>query len=79
GEVREAMEDLRGVGVDIVTVGQYLRPTKDQLPVEEFWDTSDFEEVERAGEEMGFSSVVAGPFVRSSYGAKETYLEAESR
>ncbi|MBS3735590.1 MAG: lipoyl synthase [Candidatus Bipolaricaulota bacterium] len=79
GEVREAMEDLRSVGVDIVTVGQYLRPTPDQLPVEEYWDSSDFEEVKRRGERMGFSSVVAGPFVRSSYRAKETYLQAECR
>ncbi|MCF7890786.1 lipoyl synthase [Candidatus Bipolaricaulota bacterium] len=78
-EVRGAMEDLRGVGVDIVTVGQYLRPTEEQLPVEEFWNTSDFEALKRAGEEMGFSSVVTGPFVRSSYKARETYLEARSR
>lgn len=79
GEVREAMEDLRSVGVDIVTVGQYLRPTQDQLPVKEYWHSSDFEEVKRTGEEMGFSSVVAGPFVRSSYRAKETYLKAKRR
>lgn len=79
GEVRQAMQDLRGVGVNILTVGQYLRPTKDQLPVVEYWDSSDFEELERAGKEMGFSSVVAGPFVRSSYRAKETYRKAERR
>lgn len=78
-EVKKSMEDLREVGVDIVTLGQYLRPTEDQLPVEEFLDTSDFEALKRVGEELGFSSVVAGPFVRSSYRAKETYLKARSR
>ncbi len=78
-EVKESMEDLREVGVDIVTLGQYLRPSEDQLPVEEFIDTSDFEALKRAGEELGFSSVVAGPFVRSSYKARETYLKAQSR
>lgn len=78
-EVKQSMEDLREVGVDIVTLGQYLRPSEDQLPVEEFLDTSDFEALKRTGEELGFSSVVAGPFVRSSYGAKETYLKARTR
>lgn len=78
-EVRDAMADLRGVGVDIVTIGQYLRPTKDQLPVEKFLETSYFESLKQIGGEMGFSSVISGPFVRSSYKAKETYLKAVSR
>lgn len=78
-EVRGAMKDLRRAGVDIVTVGQYLRPTKKQLPVEEFLDTSYFETIKRAGDKMGFSSVIAGPFVRSSYKAKETYMKAVRR
>lgn len=78
-EVKGAMADLREVGVDIVTIGQYLRPTKDQLPVKEFLETSYFESLKRTGGEMGFSSVIAGPFVRSSYKAKETYLKAVGR
>ena len=75
-EVVESLKDLYRVGVDIVTIGQYLRPTEDQLPVDEFLSDSKFEEFERIGEEIGFASVVAGPFVRSSYKAKETYLKA---
>ena len=77
GEVVKSLKDLYRVGVDIVTIGQYLRPTKDQLPVQEFLDSSEFKDLERVGEEIGFTSVVAGPFVRSSYRAKETYLEAQ--
>ena len=75
-EVIETMEDLRRSGVDIVTIGQYLRPTEAQLPVEKFWKESEFEDLKVIGEELGFSGVVAGPFVRSSYKAKETYLKA---
>ncbi len=78
GEVVEALEDLRRVGVDIVTIGQYLRPTEDQLPVERFWEVAEFKEVSKIGEEMGFC-VVSGPFVRSSYKARETYLRAVER
>jgi len=76
-EVVKSLKDLYRVGVDIVTIGQYLRPTKDQLPVQEFLDSSEFKDLERVGEEIGFTSVVAGPFVRSSYRAKETYLKAQ--
>lgn len=75
-EVIQAMEDLRNVNVDIVTLGQYLRPSKDQLPVKKFWEVSEFEELKEIGEELGFSGVVSGPFVRSSYKAKETYIKA---
>ncbi len=75
-EVIETLDDLRRAEVDIVTLGQYLRPTKEQLPVERFWEISEFEELKRRGEEMGFSGVVSGPFVRSSYQARETYLKA---
>ncbi|MFB6290482.1 MAG: lipoyl synthase [Candidatus Bipolaricaulia bacterium] len=74
-EIERTLEDLYRVGVDIVTIGQYLRPTEDQLPVERFWDSTAFEELEDTAEEMGFKNVIAGPFVRSSYKAKEVYLE----
>lgn len=76
-EVIEAMKDLRRSGVEIVTLGQYLRPTGKQLPVEKFWELSEFEELKEVGRDMGFSGVVSGPFVRSSYKAKETYLKAQ--
>ncbi len=75
-EVVGAMEDLREVGVDIVTLGQYLRPSEDQLSVEKFWETSEFAELGDIARDLGFSGVVSGPFVRSSYKAKETYLKA---
>jgi lipoic acid synthetase len=78
-EVVEAMEDLRGAGVDILTVGQYLRPSKGQLPVERFWGSSEFDRIKQVGEKKGFSSVLAGPFVRSSYRAKETFRKAKDR
>lgn len=74
-EVIETLEDLRHNGVDIVTLGQYLRPTEEQLPVEKFWEVSEFDDLKRRGEELGFSSVVAGPFVRSSYRAREAFLK----
>ncbi len=75
-EVIQTMEDLRSVNVDIVTLGQYLRPSGDQLPVKKFWEVSEFKELNDIGEELGFSGVVSGPFVRSSYKAKETYIKA---
>ncbi len=75
-EVISAMEDLREVGVDIVTLGQYLRPSEDQLPVEKFWEASEFTELGEIARDLGFSGVVSGPFVRSSYKAKQTYLKA---
>ena len=78
GEVIAAMEDLRRVDVDIVTIGQYLRPTKEQLQVEKFWEADELEDLKRRGEQMGFSAVIAGSFVRSSYKAKETFLKAKS-
>ncbi|MEF8726135.1 MAG: lipoyl synthase [Candidatus Bipolaricaulota bacterium] len=75
-EVVKTMEDLKRAGVDIVTIGQYLRPTEAQLPVEKFWKRSEFENLKVIGNKLGFSGVVSGPFVRSSYKAKETYLKA---
>ncbi|MCG3172521.1 MAG: Lipoyl synthase [Myxococcota bacterium] len=67
----EVMRDLRGAGVNIVTIGQYLRPGKLQLPVERYWTPEEFDELRQAGEAMGFSHVAAAPFVRSSYRAWE--------
>lgn len=75
-EVIKTMEHLRESGVDIVTIGQYLRPTEAQLHVEKFWKRSEFENLKVIGNKLGFSGVISGPFVRSSYKAKETYLKA---
>jgi lipoic acid synthetase len=72
-ELRSVLRDLRGVGVDVLTLGQYLRPSLAQLPVERFVPPEEFAEWGRVGREMGFLSVASGPFVRSSYNAAEVY------
>ena len=68
-EIIETMKDLRNVGVDIVTLGQYLQPTKKHLTVKDFITPEDFKEYEVIGKEMGFRHVESGPLVRSSYKA----------
>ena len=70
-EVLGALADLRAVGVDIVTLGQYLRPTSSHLPVARWWGPEEFEELGRAGRAMGFAHVEASPLTRSSYHAKQ--------
>jgi lipoic acid synthetase len=65
--------DLRAADVDVLTLGQYLRPTLAQLPVERFVPPEEFEALGRRAREMGFLSVASGPFVRSSYNAAEVY------
>ena len=68
-EIIETMRDLRNVGVDIITLGQYLQPTKKHLTVKDFITPEDFKEYEVIGKEMGFRHVESGPLVRSSYKA----------
>lgn len=70
-EVLGVFRALRGAGVDVVTVGQYLRPSAWNLPVVEYATPERFASLEARGMEMGFSAVFAGPFVRSSYRAEE--------
>ena len=70
-EVIETMEDLRSVGVSIMTLGQYLQPTPKHLPVAEFVEPSKFEEYKATGLSMGFRYVESGPLVRSSYHAEK--------
>jgi lipoyl synthase len=72
-EIREALADLRARRVDIVTFGQYLRPTQNHLPVERFVTPEEFAEYRRIGLEMGFLEVVSGPLVRSSYRADRVF------
>jgi lipoic acid synthetase len=76
-EVLSTLADLRAVGVDIVTVGQYLRPSRRHLPVARFWTPEEFESVRRAGMAMGFTHVQASPLTRSSYHARQA-AEASS-
>jgi lipoic acid synthetase len=66
-EVRSALTDLRSVGVDIVTLGQYLRPSAQHLPVARWWTPAEFDAVRADADAMGFAHVEAGPLVRSSY------------
>jgi lipoic acid synthetase len=75
GESFEEMVDAFGIlrehGVQVLTVGQYLRPTENHLPVDRYWHPDEFEALERAAYELGFESVASGPLVRSSYHADQ--------
>jgi len=70
-ELVATLIDLRGVGVDIVTIGQYLRPTTNHLPVARWVTPAEFAELKRIGEALGISHVESGPLTRSSYHARE--------
>lgn len=76
-EVKEAMVDLRSVNCDILTLGQYLQPSKSYFPVEEYIALERFEEYKRLGLELGFKVVTSGPLVRSSYKAADTFKELQ--
>jgi lipoic acid synthetase len=73
-EVVAAMRDLRDVGVDFLTIGQYLRPTPKHIDVAEFIPPEQFAAYEKAGLDLGFEYVASGPLVRSSYKAGEFFL-----
>ena len=81
GESKEELLDAFGVlrehGVQVLTVGQYLRPTENHLPVVRYWHPDEFVELEREAYAMGFESVAAGPLVRSSYHAEQTLKDAK--
>ncbi len=78
-EMAVAMDDLRAVGVEILTIGQYLRPSTWHLPVDEYMHPSVFKKLETLGLEKGFLTVPSGPLVRSSYKAAEHFLEGVIR
>lgn len=73
-EVYEAMQRLRDAEVDVVTFGQYLRPTKKHAPVDRYVSPEEFARYKDAGEKMGFRYVASGPLVRSSYRAAEAFM-----
>jgi len=75
-EVVATMADLRGVGVSIVTVGQYLRPSRDHLPVSRYWAPEEFDRLRKAGTQLGVAHVEASPLTRSSYHAREAAMAA---
>lgn len=70
-EVKEVMRDLRAWDVDILTVGQYLQPSRSHLPIEKYYNLEEFAEIKRFGLEIGFKWVESAPLVRSSYHAAE--------
>jgi lipoic acid synthetase len=72
-EIVQVLEDLRAVGVDIVTLGQYLQPTRRHKPVDRFVSPEGFRRLEVLAREMGFPVVYAGVFVRSSFNAGEVF------
>ena len=74
-EVIQTMDDLRSVGVQIMTIGQYLQPTPKHLPVKEFITPEQFQKYEKIGLEKGFRFVESGPLVRSSYRAEKHMAE----
>ena len=78
-ETLQAMKDLRDVGVDFLTIGQYLQPSKKHLKVEKFMHPDEFDELALQGDKMGFEYVASGPLVRSSYKAAEFYIERKIR
>src|SRR3546814_4029102 len=78
-EMIQTLADLRGVGVDIVTIGQYLRPTSNHLPVARWWTPDELTALKVAGEAMGIGHVEAGPLVRSSYHARQAAEAAPPR
>lgn len=73
-EVMQTMKDLRSVGVEAVTLGQYMQPTKKHLKVIEYVTPEKFKAWERVGQELGFLYTASGPLVRSSYKAGEYFL-----
>ncbi|MCX5720675.1 MAG: lipoyl synthase [Nitrospirae bacterium] len=70
-EARDVMRDLRAVGCDIMTIGQYLQPTREHLPVARYYDPGEFAVLKEEGMALGFTHVESGPLVRSSYHAEQ--------
>ena len=69
------MGDLRNAGVDMLTIGQYLQPSKDAVPIARYVSPSEFEQFAVYAQDLGFASVVTGPLVRSSYHAGAAFSE----
>jgi lipoic acid synthetase len=78
-ELRTTFSDLRGVDCDILTIGQYLRPSEQHLPLERYYLPAEFEEMKREARALGFKHVESGPLVRSSYHARDQVPDAARR
>ena len=77
-EIAETMADLRAVDCDLLTIGQYLRPSDKHAPLSRWYTPDEFEELREVGESMGFRHVASGPLVRSSYHADEQHKAASA-
>ncbi len=77
-ELLQTMQDLRAVDCDLLTVGQYLRPSIKHIAIDRFYTPAEFDEIRQAGAAMGFKHIAAGPLVRSSYHADEQHAAAAS-
>ncbi|EDP73594.1 lipoyl synthase, partial [Hydrogenivirga sp. 128-5-R1-1] len=78
-EIIKVMEDLLAHNCEVITIGQYLRPSKAHLPVEKYYTDEEFKELEEIGYKLGFKEVFSGKLVRSSYHADEVYNEVIGR
>jgi len=74
-EVLAVMQDLRNIDCDILTLGQYLQPSSEHLPINRYVNPKEFDHLKKTGEEMGFCHVEAGPLVRSSFHAAESFYQ----
>jgi len=79
-ELHQTLQDLREVDCDVVTIGQYLQPTRDQhVPVSKYYPPDEFDALGSYARSLGFLSVASGPFVRSSYNAEDVFVESKRR
>ena len=78
-EVIQALEDLHAAGCDLITITQYLRPTNKHHPVERWVKPDEFVDLAKRAEDIGFSGVMSGPLVRSSYRAGRLYRQAQEK
>ena len=75
-KIEETLIDLKNVGVDIVTIGQYIQPSKEHLKVEKYYTLKEFEDLKNLAQKIGFKNYQIAPLVRSSYQAKQSWQEA---
>ena len=68
-EIKKTIEDIKRVNCDQITIGQYLRPSLNHLPVKKYWEPEEFEYIEKFSRQLGFNKVSCGPLIRSSYHA----------
>jgi lipoic acid synthetase len=78
-QLEQTLQDLADHGCDMLTIGQYLQPTRNHLPVQKFYPPEEFDELAAVARRMGFRKVASGPFVRSSYNAEELFQPPKSQ